>query len=381
VGECCNATISLIDNLFDEPLSGCLFLTVLLNLSPLVVLAYFLGSDSDQDCSDVSLFVIISIILFVLHIAFAVYMFFHLKEKRHAEHTNDTEFERTKEFLLENPVMACYIVVYVFAFVWAILGLVWSTQCAAKEGISSGSQDLGQAGEATAIVSLAFYGIGLCIFFANLCDVDDCCASMDCTEFYGCCLLCCCCCFYPCLKPLVDSERSLARTRREQRRAARLRAEHERKQRRRNNNGGAVAAGGDGGGIQQQNVVEPVQVTIASASQDNNTIGSADNRWGGGGGTQWHCSACTMVNPSHAAKCQACNTPRYGNNAIGNSSVSPAPKQPVVASAYPAPSAPLQQNEEKKQEEAGFMGFLNAGLKFIESKLQNSDGNSSNQRR
>jgi len=88
-----------------------------------------------------------------------------------------------------------------------------------------------------------------------------------------------------------------------------------------------------------------------------------------------------MVNPSHAAKCQACNTPRYGNNAIGNSSVSPAPKQPVVASAYPAPSAPLQQNEEKKQEEAGFMGFLNAGLKFIESKLQNSDGNSSNQRR
>eukprot|EP00466_Bigelowiella_natans_P008580 jgi/Bigna1/75578/fgenesh1_pg.35_\ len=184
-GECCSAVISFIDNLFEEPLSGCLFMTVLLNISPLVALAYFLGTDSDQDCSDVSLFVTISIVLFVLHIAFGVYMFIHLKEKRHTEHTNDTEYERTKEFLLENPVMACYILVYIFAFVWAILGLVWSSQCIAKDDISSGSKDLAQAGEATAIVSLCFYGIGLCIFLSNLCDIDDCCASMDCTDCFG----------------------------------------------------------------------------------------------------------------------------------------------------------------------------------------------------
>mmetsp|Transcript_30051 Transcript_30051/g.48183 ORF Transcript_30051/g.48183 Transcript_30051/m.48183 type:complete len:93 (+) Transcript_30051:309-587(+) len=92
-----------------------------------------------------------------------------------------------------------------------------------------------------------------------------------------------------------------------------------------------------------------------------------------------------MVNPPYAANCQACNGPRYrnNNNPTGISSVSPPSNQPVVASAYPAPSAPSQRSEEKKQEETGFLGMLNAGLKFIESKMQKSSdsGNSSNQRR
>ncbi|GAB5361248.1 hypothetical protein AAMO2058_000697200 [Amorphochlora amoebiformis] len=359
-GHCCDATVTLINDVFSEPMSGCLFFTVLLNLSPLAVAIAFLSLDTERDCPSVSTFIIISLVLFTIHMAYGTYMFFHLKKLRYEPgNESQPEHQRIRHFLKENYVTAVYIIIFLFAIAWAITGLVFGSRCMSDSDVSSQSKTLAAVAESIAVVSLVFYAIALCLFIVNIVDVEDClkdCDPISCILLLACiCLPCFWCCSYPLYvqRRRYNRENNNGRSRRDDHNPPANRVDRTARD-----------------PLRADNVIHPVAVVVSpspgTAVVPHPSAPSQTAPAVGYGEPSWNCGKCTLVNPPYAAACQVCGHGRYADLR------SPAPAQaqnPPIAVARP----------EEKKEEGGVMGMLNAGLAFIrenmpgDSKNNNSD--------
>lgn len=134
--EGCDGVVNWFEEAFSQPYSCCVTFTFFANFVPLITIAVFLGGSGNVGslCDkrlDVWAYVILG--LFSVNTLFGWYLFNRLNKQDDNYNPNlsesKNEYNRTMKFFLYDPVVACFIVVLIASFVWALLGLSWSTEC------------------------------------------------------------------------------------------------------------------------------------------------------------------------------------------------------------------------------------------------------------
>lgn len=156
-----------------RPFSCCAFITVLLAVAGLAMgIVSFIPENPSVECGeDIALpFVAISLVLCVAHILFVIYLFRAINNPKEGQGDqaggglvfgNSSVFRHAWHLFLNDVPMAIYILVFVFSFVWAILGEGWMRGCPA------GSNER-QFGLILADLLLTFAIVASCLFFGTL---------------------------------------------------------------------------------------------------------------------------------------------------------------------------------------------------------------------
>lgn len=156
-----------------RPFSCCAFVTVVLALVGLVMgIVSFIPEDPAVECGeDIALpFLAVSLLLCVVHISFVIYLFRAInnpkeaqgdKEQRGLIFGNSSVFRHAWHLFLNDVPMAIYILLFIFSFVWSILGEVWMRRCA------DGSNER-RYGAILADILLAYGVVASTMFFGTL---------------------------------------------------------------------------------------------------------------------------------------------------------------------------------------------------------------------
>lgn len=190
---CCDATLSLCSNPF------CLYVTTAVgfNVPPIAIGAAYLFQNFMMSCMG-SMWLLVDLIFCILNIAAAFYM-----ATRYRDPTSSGiggggtrrggGFERAREILCYDPVIAIYIIVLVVFFIWLCVGVSWRfsgnlvSSTGEEQGMVMGSAGGSSDGCSEDVVSLvstciglgfAFLGVGFIALFISVC-CSCCCPCMD----------------------------------------------------------------------------------------------------------------------------------------------------------------------------------------------------------
>lgn len=208
--DCCSGCCQHITDFFARPFSGCVLFTVLINVVPLAVMAYFTGAAWDNPCDKpLHTWLLVMLFVFVFNLFFDCYVYRRISNSSFTDEELDkiwnprdslakNESRLQMHFWQYDPVVACYILFGIFQLAWAIVGLVWSSDSKKSCEATSEGEQLVDATVASAIVLLCFVFLGVLGICLSIVDpyLQDCWAGVTCWKIL------CCFFYYPfCYKP------------------------------------------------------------------------------------------------------------------------------------------------------------------------------------
>ncbi len=212
LGDCTSACCGAITGAFDKPFSGVAFLAVLMSVGPFGGLIYFLakGWGADGCGKPLDTWLLITLILYVLNFIFALYLYKRMSSEDWNSHAHNPKFdaqaleednqhEHAKHVLLYDPWVCLFIVLALFEFAWAIVGLNWAAASSGGGGcVESSLRSASVAGAVILLVFLALFLLGCtCSLYSGQITV----CLKDCNV-----LKCCFCwCYYPYVATLTAS--------------------------------------------------------------------------------------------------------------------------------------------------------------------------------
>lgn len=195
--EGCDGLMNWADSFCSEPFAGCVVFAVLLNLATFLAAVYYVSRYFDNTCENpLHVWIIVALVLFLVNTAFGIYLFVRLSrsivdvtthDPRRSQFSN--KWHQSWQFFMYDPVVALYILVYLFCIVWGILGIVWAWnpgRTCEPELIA-----ISRGGGLTLLVFVFVSMMCLvCGLFSGWCN-----EMLDGCSFFKC---VCCCIYYPC---------------------------------------------------------------------------------------------------------------------------------------------------------------------------------------
>lgn len=195
--EGCDGLMNWVDSFCSEPFAGCVVFAVLLNLATFLAAIYYVSRYFDNTCDNpLHVWIIVALVLFLVNTAFGIYLFIRLSRSIADVTTHDprrskfsTKWHHSWQFFMYDPIVALYILVYLFCVVWGILGIVWAW----NPGPTC-EPELIAISRGGGITLLVFVFVSMmclvCGLFSGWCN-----EVLDGCNFFKC---ICCCIYYPC---------------------------------------------------------------------------------------------------------------------------------------------------------------------------------------
>jgi len=128
-GKVCSKPCELIGAFLSKPFSGSVIMSFALNAAPFFLgLVYGLGGVFAGECSSLSLWLVVQMLVSAVHFAMSIYLFNVMQKPFNADDPTDRTLNaRVQQMLCYDPWFAVYIILAIFQIVWLIMGSIWES--------------------------------------------------------------------------------------------------------------------------------------------------------------------------------------------------------------------------------------------------------------